>query len=114
MTVTTEGSTTLARTKSTVPKERINLFITPEAAQLLMQLAPSENKRGEYVEGLIHRAAQEAGVGTAHAGTGDVLNLASLQLQLQAAQRQLQQVQTHYEDLLSRVATALERQQPSS
>ena len=84
---------------------RINVRITVEAEELLNQLAPSENKRGAYISGLIMRAAQEAGLSTAPS----TYDLATLQVQLQAAQRQLQAVQTQYDDLVARVTAALHK-----
>ena len=42
--------------------ERVNLYLTTRAADLLKQLAPSPNKRGHYVSTLIERAAQEGGL----------------------------------------------------
>lgn len=37
--------------------ERVNLYLTSEAAELLAQLAPSPNKRGQFVSDLIVAAA---------------------------------------------------------
>jgi hypothetical protein len=42
--------------------ERVAMYLTTEAIDLLTQLAPSPKKRGQYVSNLIKRAAQEAGL----------------------------------------------------
>lgn len=38
---------------------RVNLRLSPEAAEALSRMAPSDWKRGEFVSGLILAAAQE-------------------------------------------------------
>jgi hypothetical protein len=48
--------------KEKVVTQQVALRLTAEAANLLLRLAPSENKRGRYVSDLIRRAAQEAGL----------------------------------------------------
>ena len=48
--------------KDKIATERANLYLTVEARELLARLAPSPKKRGEYLSGLIKRAAQEAGL----------------------------------------------------
>jgi len=50
----------MPRTK--VDTKRIALYLTSDAVELLGRLAPSENKRGQYVSELIFRAAQERGL----------------------------------------------------
>jgi hypothetical protein len=42
--------------------QHVSLHLTAEAAQLLDQLAPSRNKRGQYVSDLICLAAQQTGL----------------------------------------------------
>jgi len=61
----------MPRKKLEIARTRINLAVSPEAADLLARLAPSENKRGAYVEELIRRAAGEAGLIAAPAGEED-------------------------------------------
>ena len=41
--------------------QRIGLRIDTDAIELLSRLAPSPNKRGQYVSDLIRKAAREAG-----------------------------------------------------
>ena len=45
-----------------VETRHVSLRLTVEAADLLDQMAPSQNKRGQYISGLIMRAAQEQGL----------------------------------------------------
>lgn len=44
--------------KNKIPTRRVYLRLDEDAADLLDRLAPSENKRGEYVSALLRQAAQ--------------------------------------------------------
>jgi hypothetical protein len=78
------------RTKATVPRIRLNLFITQEAAEQLANLAPAHSRRGEYISELIMRAARERGLVEGEAGGEVNGELAEMQHQLAALQAEFE------------------------
>src|SRR5262249_21957787 len=77
------------------PTRRVFLRLEEDAAELLDRLAPSENKRGQYVSTLLRQAARQNGL---------VAPSAPAQLDLVALQRQL-------DEISAQVAAALEQQE---
>lgn len=86
----------MARTKR-AETVAVGVRLTVEAADLLKQLAPSENRRGQYLSRLIMRAAQEAGLIEAPSSP-DVLDLAILQHQLRSLQQRVEAALAQHED----------------